>query len=75
MGFKSLFTNLGRGITGIVTEPVKGYKKNKMKGLLSGGARGFSGLFVKPVAGVLDVASKTAEGITNTAGKSNLYEI
>ena len=26
-----------------------------------------TGLFVKPAAGVLDAASKTAEGLTNTA--------
>lgn len=26
-----------------------------------------AGLFVKPIAGIFDVASKTAEGIKNTA--------
>lgn len=73
-GFKSLFKNIGKGIAGIVTEPVKGYKKNKMKGLMAGGARGVSGLIVKPVAGVLDVASITAEGIKNTA-KKNIADV
>lgn len=33
MGFRSLFKSIGRGITGVVTEPVKGYKKGKIKGL------------------------------------------
>jgi vacuolar protein sorting-associated protein 13A/C len=33
--------------------------------------KGVAGLVVKPVAGVLDVASKTAEGIKNTAGDLN----
>lgn len=71
LGFKSFFRTLGKGITGIVSEPVKGYKKNKMKGMLKGGMRGLTGLVVKPVAGMLDAASKTAEGVKNTA---NVFE-
>lgn len=66
MGFKVFFSNLGKGIAGVVTEPYKGYKKKKIKGLLVGGVRGVSGLFIKPMAGILDAASKAAEGIKNT---------
>ena len=73
MGVKSLFVNLGQGISGVVSEPVKGYKKDKIAGMLIGSVRGLSGLVVKPVAGVLDVASKAAEGIKNTAGSSNYF--
>lgn len=67
MGVQSFFMNLGKGITGIVAEPVKGYKKNKLKGMFMGGYRGVTGLVMKPVAGALDVVSKAAEGIKNTA--------
>ncbi|CAG9335335.1 VPS13_2 [Blepharisma stoltei] len=67
LGFKSFFRNLGKGITGVVSEPYKGYKKNKVKGMIKGGVRGLTGLVVKPVAGMLDAASKTAEGVKNTA--------
>ena len=66
MGFNIFFSNLGKGIAGVVTEPIKGYKKKKMKGLLTGGAKGISGLIIKPMAGILDAASKAAEGIRNT---------
>ena len=66
MGFKVFFSNLGKGFAGVITEPIKGYKKKKIKGVLSGSARGISGLFIKPIAGVLDAAGKTAEGIKNT---------
>ena len=66
MGFKSFFSGVGKGLTGIVTDPVKGYKKNKIKGMFMGGFRGISGLVVKPMAGMLDAASRTAEGIKNT---------
>lgn len=67
MGFKVFFTNLGKGIAGVVMEPIKGYKKKKIKGLLIGSARGLTGLFIKPMAGILDAASKAAEGVKNTA--------
>lgn len=73
-GFKGLFKNIGKGITGIVTEPIKGYKKNKWKGAMAGGARGISGIIVKPIAGVLDAASMTAEGIKNTVSGQTTNE-
>lgn len=72
MGVKSLIVNLGQGISGVVSQPVRGYKKDKFKGMIIGGVRGLSGLVVKPVAGVLDVASKAAEGIKRTAA-SNIF--
>ena len=36
-------------------------------GILSGSAKGIAGLIVKPITGVLDTASKTAEGLKNSA--------
>jgi Vacuolar-sorting-associated 13 protein C-terminal/SHR-binding domain of vacuolar-sorting associated protein 13/Autophagy-related protein C terminal domain len=71
MGFKVFFSNLGKGIAGVITEPIKGYKKKKTKGLFIGGAKGLSGLLIKPIAGVLDAASKAAEGVKNTADVFN----
>ena len=71
MGFKVLFSNIGKGIAGVITEPIKGYKKKKIKGLLIGGARGLSGLIIKPMAGILDAASKAAEGVKNTVDVFN----
>ena len=42
-------------------------KKGGVGGLLLGSFQGIAGLLVKPVAGVIDATSKTAEGIKNTA--------
>lgn len=67
MGVRSFYLNIGRGVTGIFTEPWKGAKQEGFKGFLYGSARGFSGLFAKPVAGTLDVASKVAEGMMSMA--------
>ena len=47
------------GITGIVSQPVKGIKKEGIKGLFKGVTRGMIGLFLKPAAGVLEAAGKT----------------
>ncbi|OMJ85768.1 hypothetical protein SteCoe_12834 [Stentor coeruleus] len=67
LGMLSFIKNVGQGITGIVTEPIKGFKKNKMGGMVKGGLKGIGGLVVKPLTGALDMVSKSAEGIKNTA--------
>lgn len=38
-----------------------------MIGLLKGAAKGITGFVVKPITGILDASSKTAESISNTA--------
>ena len=69
LGMLSLLKNVGQGITGIVTEPIKGFKKDNggVGGMMKGGLRGLGGLVVKPIAGALDMVSRSAEGIKNTA--------
>lgn len=67
LGVMSFMKNVGQGISGLVTEPIKGFKKDKMEGMVKGGVRGIGGLFVKPLAGVFDMVSRSAEGIKNTA--------
>jgi hypothetical protein len=69
MGVFSLMKGIGKGITGVVTEPIKGGKEKGGKGVLTGMLKGIGGLVTKPVAGALDVASKTAEGIKNTPSR------
>lgn len=52
---------------GLFTKPFEETKKKGVKGLFSGAFQGLTGLVVKPITGVLDAASKTAEGVKNTA--------
>lgn len=47
-------------------QPYKGGVEAGVIGFIKGTALGLSGLVIKPVSGVLDAASKTAEGISNT---------
>lgn len=65
-GVRSLALGFGRGVVGVIAEPYKGARSEGFSGLLKGGLRGISGLVVRPVAGVFDFTSKTAEGIKNT---------
>lgn len=66
-GVKALVLSVSRGITGVVQEPYRGAKEDGFKGLLKGSLKGMGGLVVKPITGLLDVASHTSQGIVNTA--------
>jgi len=55
-----------QGITGILTQPVKGFSKGGARGALKGVGKGLVGVVVKPVAGLVDMVAYTSEGIRNT---------
>ena len=72
-GGLGLGKGLFNGLTGLVAAPVRGAAEGAAEGkALSGFARGLGkglvGAAVKPTAGVLGLATKTAEGIRNTKG-------
>jgi vacuolar protein sorting-associated protein 13A/C len=48
---------------------MEGIKSGGFTGFFKGTAQGIAGLVIKPVTGVLDATSKTAEGIKNQATK------
>jgi hypothetical protein len=54
------------GVTGVVTEPVKGGKQGGFKGAMKGVGKGILGLFFKPMAGTVSMMSYTTQGINNT---------
>eukprot|EP01117_Protostelium_nocturnum_P004842 TRINITY_DN1754_c1_g1_i2.p1 TRINITY_DN1754_c1_g1~~TRINITY_DN1754_c1_g1_i2.p1 ORF type:complete len:3345 (-),score=1219.39 TRINITY_DN1754_c1_g1_i2:51-8879(-) len=66
-GLKALGSGFKDGVFGLVTQPIKGAKKGGAVGLIKGFGRGLAGLPVKPTVGVIDLVTKTAEGIRNTA--------
>jgi hypothetical protein len=55
------------GVTGVVTRPYKESRKDGLKGLAYGVYSGFSGFFLKPFSGGLDLFAKSFEGVKNTA--------
>jgi len=50
---------------GFFTKPIKGASQKGIKGFLKGSYQAMAGILVKPISGLLDAASKTAEGIKN----------
>ena len=62
-GIKGFGKSLWAGASGIVTQPFKGAKQGGIKGFGKGVGRGALGVVVKPVSGVVDLVSKTTEGI------------
>jgi vacuolar protein sorting-associated protein 13A/C len=62
-GFKGFGKSLFSGVTGVVTKPVEGVKEDGFKGFFTGLGKGATGLVTKPISGVVDVVSKTTQGI------------
>jgi len=62
-GIESIGTGLLSGVTGVFTQPLEGFKKDGFVGGLKGLFKGATGLVVKPITGILDGVSKTAEGL------------
>jgi vacuolar protein sorting-associated protein 13A/C len=63
-GGKHLSKGVFKGLTGLVTEPVKGAEKHGLKGFFQGVGRGVVGVVVKPVTGAVDAVSKVSEGLS-----------
>jgi len=66
LGFHDLGVGIYKGITGVVTAPIDGAIKEGGIGFLKGVGKGVAGVFIKPVVGVADFATRAAEGIKNT---------
>jgi vacuolar protein sorting-associated protein 13A/C len=44
-------------ISGIISEPIKGGKKNGSKGAIAGVGKGLVGLIIKPISGTIDLVT------------------
>lgn len=66
LGLRDFGVGLYKGITGVVTAPIKGAMKEGASGFIKGVGIGVAGVIIKPVVGVADLATRTAEGIKNT---------
>lgn len=57
------------GITGLVTQPLQGAKKEGAAGFFKGAAKGLGGLVLKPAAGIWGLPGYTAKGIYSEISK------
>ncbi|KNC52412.1 vacuolar protein sorting-associated protein 13C [Thecamonas trahens ATCC 50062] len=66
-GLRRFGKGLISGVTGVVTQPVKGSRKSGARGFFKGVGKGVAGLVTKPVVGALDLVDSASEGIRNAA--------
>lgn len=52
-----------QGVTGVVTKPIEGARKDGVEGFFKGVGKGLIGVVTRPVSGVVDFASSSFEGI------------
>lgn len=62
-GVLGLGRSIWDGVSGIVTQPIKGAQKEGISGFGKGLGKGLLGTVVKPISGVVDLVSKTTEGV------------
>jgi hypothetical protein len=74
-GGVGLGKGLYHGLTGIVSAPVRGASAGGVSGFARGLGRGLVGAAIKPTAGMLELASKTAQGIKNTGRVLEVSEL
>jgi hypothetical protein len=64
-GLRDLSGGLYGGVTGILSQPFRGAKRDGLVGLVRGIGVGVLGVVVKPAVGVVDLATRTTEGLRN----------
>ncbi|XGW23678.1 hypothetical protein V3C99_005698 [Haemonchus contortus] len=69
-GVKGLGAGVIDGITGIVTKPIEGAKREGGLGFVKGVGKGLIGVVTRPVSGVVDFASSTMHSVRRVAGAS-----
>ncbi|CAI9549566.1 unnamed protein product [Staurois parvus] len=62
-GGKGLLRGVVGGVTGIITKPVEGAKKEGAAGFFKGIGKGLVGVVARPTGGIIDMASSTFQGI------------
>uniref|UniRef100_A0A8C4LBM7 Vacuolar protein sorting 13 homolog C n=1 Tax=Equus asinus asinus TaxID=83772 RepID=A0A8C4LBM7_EQUAS len=66
-GGKGLLLGVVGGVTGIITKPVEGAKKEGAAGFFKGIGKGLVGAVARPTGGIIDMASSTFQGIQRAA--------
>ncbi|PRP82292.1 vacuolar associated sorting protein [Planoprotostelium fungivorum] len=74
-GAKHLGKGFFEGFSGILTQPISGFRDGGVKGLAKGIGRGLVGVPIKPVNGIVDMATKTMQGVYNSVTEHEYYRI
>jgi hypothetical protein len=63
-GGEALARSLLRGVTGLLTKPVEGARREGVEGFIKGVGKGLLGAATQPMSGVLDLVSSTTAGLS-----------
>ncbi|XP_027707786.1 vacuolar protein sorting-associated protein 13C [Vombatus ursinus] len=66
-GGKGFLRGVVGGVTGIITKPMEGAKKEGPAGFFKGIGKGLVGAVARPTGGIIDMASSTFQGIQRAA--------
>ncbi|XP_053575277.1 LOW QUALITY PROTEIN: intermembrane lipid transfer protein VPS13C [Bombina bombina] len=66
-GGKGFLRGVVGGVTGIITKPVEGAKREGAAGFFKGIGKGLVGVVARPTGGIIDMASSTFQGIQRAA--------
>ncbi|XP_057578649.1 intermembrane lipid transfer protein VPS13C isoform X2 [Hippopotamus amphibius kiboko] len=66
-GGKGFLRGVVGGVTGIITKPVEGARKEGAAGFFKGIGKGLVGAVARPTGGIVDMASSTFQGIQRVA--------
>ncbi|XP_060030384.1 intermembrane lipid transfer protein VPS13C [Erinaceus europaeus] len=66
-GGKGFLLGVVGGVTGIITKPMEGAKKDGAAGFFKGIGKGLVGAVARPTGGIIDMASSTFQGIQRVA--------
>ncbi|NXN96195.1 VP13C protein, partial [Rhinopomastus cyanomelas] len=66
-GGKGLLRGVVGGMSGIITKPIEGAKREGAAGFFKGMGKGLVGAVARPTGGILDMASSTFQGIQRVA--------
>ncbi|KAK2723114.1 hypothetical protein QYM36_003337 [Artemia franciscana] len=68
--FGNFFESVSGGITGVVTQPVTGARKEGALGFFKGVGKGMAGLVARPIAAVADLAADTLKTVETATGST-----
>lgn len=73
MGVLNLGNGVSQGITGLITQPIRGAEQDGVAGFFRGVGKGVLGVATKPAVGAFDMCARMFAGIKNTAALLDIH--
>ena len=74
-GFESFGKGIYEGVTGVVTQPIKGAMNDGVEGFFGGIGKGIFGFVTKPIVGTVDLVGKTIDGVRASTSSTSVERL